>query len=80
MKFNEVMKYIKQGERYINTSTNDVVRSIELTEYGLFIDLWQDRSEFIISGDFIKEETLKQIAAEEGLIDTEGYTRCKGDN
>lgn len=75
MKFNEVMKYIKQGERYVNTITNDVVRSIEMTEYGLFVDLWQDRSEFTINGDFIKDENLKQIAAEEGLIDIVGYTR-----
>ncbi|EOU1611940.1 hypothetical protein [Clostridium perfringens] len=75
MKFNEVMKYIKQGERYVNTITNDVVRSIEMTEYGLFVDLWQDRSKFTINGDFIKDENLKQIAAEEGLIDIVGYTR-----
>ena len=46
-----------------------------MTEYGLFVDLWQDRSKFTINGDFIKDENLKQIAAEEGLIDIVGYTR-----
>ncbi|EOU1653928.1 hypothetical protein ACQPUH_03350 [Clostridium perfringens] len=77
MRFEEVMKNIKQGERYVNVVTNDVVRSIEMTEYGLAIDLWQPRTGFIISGNFIRERAIRQIAAEEGLIEPLGYTRKK---